>query len=159
MLLAYIFSFVHDAQLAEDIAQETFLIAYRKLAALDSPESFGVWLRRIARLEIFNALRGRSPEIPFEPAVLEGIDTVFASLDQQSSTEKWQERFGLVEECFQALPAKLQEVCRLHYFEDQRAQAIADSLHLGLAAVLKRLERARDAIRDCVQNRLKLDYS
>ena len=89
MLLAYIFSFVHDAQLAEDIAQETFLIAYRKLATLDSPESFGVWLRRIARLEIFNALRGRSPEIPFEPAVLEGIDTVFASLDQQSSTEKY----------------------------------------------------------------------
>jgi DNA-directed RNA polymerase specialized sigma24 family protein len=51
----------------------------------------------------------------------------------------------------------LQQVCQLHYFEDQRTRDIAELLQLGLNAVLKRLERARDAIRDCIQKRLKMD--
>ena len=61
MLLAYILSLVADAQLAEDIAQETLLIAYRKIGTLKKPESFGAWLRGIARFEIFAALRTDCP--------------------------------------------------------------------------------------------------
>lgn len=157
MLLAYIFSFVHDAQLAEDIAQESFLIAYQKLAALRDPDGFGPWLRRIARLQILTTLRERSPEIAFEPALLDGIENVFASLEQQAPADLWPDRLQLVENCFQQLPDKLREACRLHYFEDRATQAIADFLQLSLAAVLKRLERARDSIRDCVQKQLKLE--
>ena len=37
MLLAYVLSLVSDRQLAEDIAQDTFLIAYRKIATLNWP--------------------------------------------------------------------------------------------------------------------------
>jgi RNA polymerase sigma-70 factor (ECF subfamily) len=157
MLLAYVLSLVSDLQLAEDIAQDTFLIAYRKISTLHKPDSFGAWLRGIARWEVLAALRKRGTEIPFEPAVLEGMEDVFASLEQQQTTEKWQERFQVVEDCFRELPEKLHRVCQLHYFEDQKAQDIAAALHIGLSAVLKRLERARDAIRKCVQKRLKME--
>lgn len=157
MLLAYVMSLVSDPQLAEDIAQETFLIAYRKIATLQNPDSFGAWLRGIARWETFAAFRKRRREIPFEPAVLEGMEDVFASLEQQQATEKWQERYQIVEDCFRELPEHLQRVCQLHYFEDQKTQNIADALQLGLSAVLKRLERARDAIRRCVEKHLKME--
>jgi RNA polymerase sigma-70 factor (ECF subfamily) len=157
MLLAYVLSLVSDPQLAEDIAQDTFLIAYRKIATLKNPDAFGAWLRGIARWEAFAALRKRGAEIPFEPAVLEGMEDVFASLEQQRETERWQERFQAVEDCFRELPDKLQTVCQLHYFEDWKTQAIADHLKVGLSAVLKRLERARDAVRQCVERRLKLE--
>lgn len=157
MLLAYVMSLVSDRQLAEDIAQETFLIAYRKISTLKNPESFGRWLRGIARLQVFVSLRKRGAEIPFEPEVLDGMEDVFNSLEQHRETEQWQERFRLVEDCFRELPEKLRQVCQLHYFDDQKTQSIADALRVGLSAVLKRLERARDAIRLCVQKRLKME--
>ena len=37
-----------DPALADDLAQETFLLAWRKLGALRSPGAFGAWLKRIA---------------------------------------------------------------------------------------------------------------
>jgi RNA polymerase sigma-70 factor (ECF subfamily) len=157
MLLAYVMSLVADPSLAEDIAQETFLIAYRKITELRKPELFGAWLRGIARLQALSTLRKRGLEVPFEPAVLEAMEDIFGSLEQSQDTERWQEKFQVVEDCFRELPQKLQQVCQLHYFDDQKTQAIADALRLGLSAVLKRLERARDAIRQCVEKRLKVE--
>jgi RNA polymerase sigma-70 factor (ECF subfamily) len=157
MLLAYIMSLISDRQLAEDIAQETLIVAYRSISTLKKPDSFGAWLRGIARLKVLTAIRKRGTEIPFEPAVLEGVEDVFQALEQNGATERWEERFQLVQDCFEKLPERLQQVCRLHYFEDKPTRDIAQVLHLALGAVLKRLERARDAIRDCVQKRLRLE--
>jgi DNA-directed RNA polymerase specialized sigma24 family protein len=62
-----------------------------------------------------------------------------------------------VEECYERLPEALRTVCRLHYFEGQKAWEIAENLTVNLAAVLKRLERARNALRDCVRSKLVSD--
>lgn len=156
MLMAYLLSLISDRQLAEDVAQETFLIAYRKIGSLKKTESFGAWLRGIARREALAAFRAQAREVPCEPAMLEGIEDVFRSLEQKQAAEGWEERFNLVEKCFQQLPDTLRAVCQLHYFDDQKAREIADQLKIGLSAVLKRLERARDAIRDCVLKHLGL---
>lgn len=157
MLSAYVISLVpEDRPLAEDIVQETFLIAYRKIATLKKEAAFGPWLRGIARFEVYSALRRRGRELLLEPDVFEGMEDVFRSLEKNEA-DTWQERFQLVRECFEALPEKLREVCRLHYFEDQSARHAADLLKIALGAVLKRLERARDAIRECVERRLKME--
>src|SRR5690606_8676992 len=47
---------------AEDLAQETFLIAWRKLAAFDPDAPFGPWLRGIARHLLQNYWRKRRAE-------------------------------------------------------------------------------------------------
>jgi len=154
MLLAYVSSFVADAKLAEDIAQQTFLIAYRKIDTLKDPAAFPSWLRGIARREAFAAMRRQGREFPLEPVVMEELDEAYRHFEEQHPAHTWEERFQLVEECFNQLPETLQTVCRMHYFEDRKAREIAEDLTLNLNAVLKRLERARAAIRDCVQQRL-----
>lgn len=154
MLLAYILSFVSDHKLAEDIAQQSFLIAYRKISSLKTPEAFPSWLRSIARLETLSALRRRNREFPVEPAVLQQLDEAYRTFEEQRPAETWEERFHMVEECYERLPEPLQTVCRLHYFEGNKAWQIAESLALNLNAVLKRLERARTALRDCVRSKL-----
>jgi RNA polymerase sigma-70 factor (ECF subfamily) len=154
MLLAYVRSLVQDYTLAEDIAQQSFLIAFRKIESLRDPAAFPAWLRNIARLETFAAMRREGRELAVEPLALEQLDEIYQQLQEQKPTESWEERFQLVEECFGRLPATLQTVCRMHYFEDRKAREIADTLTLNLNAVLKRLERARSAIRACVQQRL-----
>ena len=154
MLLAYILSLVSDHKLAEDIAQQSFLIAYRKIGSLKDPEAFPAWLRGIARLEALSALRRRDREFPVEPNVLQELDEAYRRFEEQRPTETWEERFHLVEECYGRLPEALQTVCRMHYFEGHKAWQIAEDLTLNLSAVLKRLERARNALRDCVRSKL-----
>lgn len=159
MLLAYILSMVSDHKLAEDIAQQTFLIAYRKIDSLKNPEAFPAWLRGIARLEALSAMRRRDREFPVEPLVIEQLDEAYRRFEEERPAETWEERFHVVEECFDRLPDALQTVCRLHYFEGHKAWQIAESLALNLTAVLKRLERARNALRDCVRSKLVRDHS
>src|SRR4051794_30096929 len=93
MLLAYIFSLVSDAALAEDIAQQTFLVAYRKIDTLETPSASPAWLRGIARLEAFAAMRKQGREVPVEPAALQELDEVYRAFEQQHPTEAWEERF------------------------------------------------------------------
>lgn len=154
MLLAYLFSILADHKLAEDVAQQSLLIAYHKINSLRNPAAFPAWLRGIARLEALSALRRQGREFPMEPAILLQMDEAYKQFEEHLATETWEERFRLVEECYNGLPDTLRTVCRLHYFEDHKAWEIAESLTLNLNAVLKRLERARTAIRDCVQSKM-----
>jgi len=154
MLLAYLASLVGDYALAEDVAQQALIIAYRKIHTLKNPAAFPSWLRGIARLEGLAALRRRGREVPVTPEVIQQMDEAYRRFEGEDPTETWEERFLLVEECFAHLPDALQTVCRLHYFENHRAWQIAASMGVNLNTVLKRLERARLAIRDCVASRM-----
>lgn len=156
MLHAYLMGLVGDAALAEDISQEAFVQAYRKLSTLKNKEAFAAWLRTIARNIAFAQLKRRGREIPTDPEVLRGMEEVFSSLDDRRLGSQWEERVTVVQRCFEALPETLHSVCTLHYFEDQLAKDIAGVLRISLAAVLKRLERARQALRECVEKHLGL---
>ena len=157
MLQAYILGIVKDHGMTDDILQETFLQAYRKLSTLKDKEAFASWIRAIGRNFAIRALKQRGREISMEPRVIQGMEDVFRKLDDSRLGDPWVERVKVVEQCFKMLPEKLRTVCRLHYFEDKKAREIASSLQVGLPAVLKRLERAREAIRKCAEKRFGLE--
>lgn len=50
-----------DPGLADDLSQQTFLDAWRRLAALREPDAFGAWLRRIALNQWLQHLRRTKP--------------------------------------------------------------------------------------------------
>jgi RNA polymerase sigma-70 factor (ECF subfamily) len=73
---------VNDPALAEDLAQETFLKAYRRLNTFDTERRFSSWLFRIAHNTAIDALRRRGPveiEPDQEPAVPPPPDPVEAA--------------------------------------------------------------------------------
>jgi RNA polymerase sigma-70 factor (ECF subfamily) len=157
MLHAYLTGLLRDPALAEDVAQEAFIQAYRKLDTLRNKEAFAAWLRAIAKNIALASLKRRGMEIPTDPVVLQGMEEVFNALDSRSLGESWEERAAIVKRCFEALPETLHTVCKLHYFEDRLARDIANALRISLSAVLKRLERSRHAIRECVEKNLRLE--
>lgn len=61
---------LHDA---EDAAQETFVIAFRSLAAWRGDGSFGAWLGRIAVRTAVRRAKSRRTLVRIEPGGLEGV--------------------------------------------------------------------------------------
>ena len=58
---------VQDPGVAEELAQETFLKAFRRLDTFDRQRGFSAWLLRIAHNTAIDALRRRSPQtIPID---------------------------------------------------------------------------------------------
>ena len=47
----------------------------------------------------------------------------------------------------------------LHYMEHKTAAEVAALLSTSLNAVLKRLQRAREALADCIERKLGMDHS
>src|SRR5215212_6702465 len=59
-LRSYLASQIYRIDDVDDLAQEVFIAAYRKLASFHSGESFATWLRGIARNEVLMYYRGRA---------------------------------------------------------------------------------------------------
>ena len=81
-LLTYAQSLIHDAVSAEDVVQEAFVTAYRKMDTFDAGRDFGVWVRGIIRFKALEWRRGRG-EQPLDDAVLERLDQRQARLDRR----------------------------------------------------------------------------
>ena len=64
-----------DPALADDLAQNVFLVAWRRLASLRAPGAFGSWLRQIAVNEWLMHLRSRDPE-GYESESVEPAETM-----------------------------------------------------------------------------------
>ncbi|PCJ62057.1 MAG: hypothetical protein COA79_05055 [Planctomycetota bacterium] len=155
MLQAYILGIVKDPVLTEDICQDAFVKAYVKLDTLKSKETFGAWLRTIAKNIAFEELKRRKREVALEPEVLLGMEEVFRGIENRAE-DNWAEKLNLVERCFQALPEKLHITCKMYYFENHRAVDISKHLDISLQSILKRLERVRSNMRKCVERKLNL---
>ncbi len=85
MVLAYIRSLGADAHLAEDLAQETFLAAYRSLEKFEEGRDFGSWIRGIARNKALMHWRSAAarPSLSLDSRCMEGIEEVFAAVGRR----------------------------------------------------------------------------
>ena len=65
-MLGFLYRLTGDYQLAEDLAQETFVKAFRNLAAFDTTRRLSSWLFRIAHNTGMDALRRRKPTVSLD---------------------------------------------------------------------------------------------
>src|SRR5262245_38144111 len=139
------------ADLADDLAQEALLRAFRALASLVDPEKFGSWLYGIALRTCFDWLRSnhRSP-IPFsalgpnlnpEEVLCPRSRSAEAAVEQQ---DELRELLAQVE----ALPDAYRQVVMLYYYQDITYRQIAALLGVSPATVNARLTRARALLRE-----------
>jgi RNA polymerase sigma-70 factor, ECF subfamily len=136
-LFSYLVQLVGNAQDAEDIAQETFIKAYKHLQSFDGRSRFSTWLYAIAKNTAFSHLRRRKPSQPIEEladvlaAEPESIDT-----DQVSSV--WT--------AARTLKPALFEVLWLFYGEGFSLKEIARITNGNAVTVRVNLYRARAAL-------------
>ena len=135
----------------DDVAQECFLVAYRRFQDFDPERASGAsWLRGIARNIILNETRKNARR---SRLLHNGVGKVLLQEEQHEQHED--QRLDAIRLCMDHLNEQQQELIRLHYAEEHDAQRIAEQLGMKGASIRKRLSRLRSQIKDCVERRTK----
>jgi RNA polymerase sigma-70 factor (ECF subfamily) len=139
---AWAYSVLGDAQLVQDAAQDAFITAYEKLDQLREPAAFPAWLKRIVLTHCYRMTRRKSPA--FSP-----VDDEMPVMgdDPAANAEALDER-ERVREAVRALPDRERSVTELFYLYGYSLDEIARGLELPVTTVKKRLQYARERIRE-----------
>jgi RNA polymerase sigma-70 factor (ECF subfamily) len=121
---------------AEDLAQETFVRAWRSLHTYDCRAPLRPWLYRIAHREFLRMLRSRRPQTSLEE---------LAEHAEPRSGE-WLEAMEL-RDAIRQLPAAEGEIVMLHYLEGYDCEEIAQIVRIPTGTVKYRLSEARAHLR------------
>jgi len=159
-------SLLRDESEAEDVVQETFVIAYTKLDTFRGPEGFGAWLSRIAANEALGRLRQRARTRSLDgPVGSEPID-LDALLARRSSEQRDPEAIAatgelrrLIEQAIDALPEHFRAVFVLRAVEGMGVAETAIALGLKPETVKTRFHRARGLLRRWLSRRVQISLS
>jgi len=143
-----------DSGAVEDVVQQAFVTAYRKLDAYQLGTGFISWIATIARYEALNERRRWLSEQSFkrryqEEARIEQAALGRGDLAPDSDPALLERLHG----CIDGLRERAAVVVRDHYFRQLPNEAIAASHGRNPAWVRLVLHRARLAIADCLKLR------
>jgi RNA polymerase sigma factor (sigma-70 family) len=137
LVCAVTFAATGDRELSEDLAQDTFVAAWRQLAELREPTRFRAWLCGIARNLAAKARRRFGREVAVD--AIEVVDAAPAH-DEALADEQAE---ALVWKALESLAPTYREPLILYYREGRSATQVAEALGLSVAAVEQRLSRGR----------------
>ncbi len=142
-LYAHLFRLLGRVEDAEDLAQETFLNAFRHLRSFKVGQPFRPWLYRIATNAALSMLRRR--KIVIVSAEEEEIAIV---APDDEDIEVNETRFRHLEDVLQSLAPEERALLDLHYREGMKFQEIGEVLGRSAGAVGVALHRLRRQLRE-----------
>ncbi|MBX3313021.1 MAG: sigma-70 family RNA polymerase sigma factor [Actinobacteria bacterium] len=144
-----------DPHVADEVTQDVFLDAYRKLDTLRSPDAFGGWLLRSARNRALNRIRHEQRSVAVDPG---GDDDVSGHPLDRGTGYAVDERFAADEndELVRAAAAALGEadagILHLHLRHGLDGAELAEELGVEPNAVHQRLFRLRKRLADAIRS-------
>ena len=133
---------------SEDLAQETFLAAWRQLAELREPSKLRPWLCGIARFVIGKELRRQGREPVHAAETLESVNELAAPDPLPSERVISKEEQAILWHCVARIPEIYREPLVLFYREHQSIERVAEALELSEDAVKQRLARGRKMLQE-----------
>ena len=142
---------VSDFHYAEEITQDTFLQAYKKLSTLKNPNQFAGWLYVIANRLCINWIQRH------KPAMQSLEDTPVAEIEESSyihhaseqrEAEGTEHRHEIAQKLLSKLPESERTVMTLHYLGEMTAKEISKFLGVSVNTITNRLWRARKRLRE-----------
>ncbi len=148
---AMVHTLVSDWHLAQDVAQDAFLIAHQRIASIRDPGSFPTWLFRIAHRHAINCLRDRDRrsrllrEAALHRHSVREIREGCAVFDP-GEVERGEHR-DAVREAMSGLKAEWAAAISLRYYGGLTCREIGEALGIDERNVRVRLHRGRQAMR------------
>lgn len=124
-------------EIADELAQETFLIAYRKLKTFQGRSQFSTWLYAIAKTQFLQYIRKNHRQFQWEE-----ID-----VQSENSEQRQEDRFDL-EKAIKVLRPIERAVLTLSYAKDLSHSDVASILEIPIGSVKTHLLRGKDKLRE-----------
>jgi RNA polymerase sigma factor (sigma-70 family) len=142
---------IRDFHYAEEITQDTFLQAYKKLSTLKNPHQFAGWLYVIANRLCLNWLqRNKSAMQSLEGKSVPEINrlTYERYVSEVRESEATERRYEIVEKLLERLPESERTVMTLYYLGEMTAKEIGNFLGVSSNTIKSRLRRARERLQE-----------
>ena len=154
-LMHFLYRMVHSREVAEELAQEVFLRAYRARQSYRAEARFSTWLYRIATNLSVNHARDTRHERSAQTVYLDEPDAESGSTpdvaDGQPSVEQRMvrnERMAQIRAHIMALPERQRMAVLMHKYQDMDYRQIGEVLELSESATKSLLFRAYQTLRD-----------
>ena len=141
---------VGDFHYAEEITQDAFLQAYKKLSTLKNPHQFAGWLYVIANRLCIDWLRKQKPAMQsLENTPVEDIEEISYRyhVSQQQQTRNAEHHHEIVKKLLEKLPESERTVVTLYYLGEMTMKEISKFLGVSVKTISSRLHRARNRLK------------
>ena len=152
---------IGDFHIAQEITQDAFLAAYKKLGTLKNHTQFSGWLYVIAANLCRDWFRKNRMPVPesLEATEANEVDRVSYSqyVAEKQEAEADETRREVVKKLLQKLPESERTVMTLHYLGEMTIKSISEFLGVSQNTIKSRLSRARNRLRkeeDVIQQNL-----
>ncbi|HVF23064.1 MAG TPA: RNA polymerase sigma factor [Pyrinomonadaceae bacterium] len=147
------------SEYAEDVAQESLLLAFKALPSIEEPRKFAPWLSAITR---HRALRFSKHEtahankrVPLDDALLEKIEALakpsaYKPLTDQALADK--ERDEAMLKAVDGLPDDYSLPLKLHFLDDMPLKRISAFMGVPLSTVKWRIHQGKKLLRAKLEN-------
>ncbi len=142
---------IGDFHIAEEITQDTFLQAYKKLSTLRNPNQFAGWLYVIANNLCKRSIQKKKlPMQSLEGTPMAEIENTSYNryVSERRETETTEHHHEIVKKLLQRLPESERTVVTLHYLGEMTIKEISKFLGVSANTINSRLRRARARLQE-----------
>lgn len=140
---------IHDA---EDLAQEVFVTAFRKIALCDPSRPMGPWLRGIAMNLLANHRRKFRP-MPI--GLNDELQTMLDShLEQRLSEGQENVALDALRDCLEQFDGPSRQLINARYADGSTIEELAARLQRKTSAISMQLHRLRLLLASCIEEKI-----
>jgi RNA polymerase sigma-70 factor (ECF subfamily) len=150
-LRGFLRALVPDADLADDLLHEVFLLATEKADSFREGTSYLAWLKAIARFKVLEAARAQRSRVPLlSPEVIESLCAAAPDVEVDEL------RLRSIRSCIDNLPRRGKTLIDMRYRLECKPAEIARRIGWQVQSVSVELSRTREMLRECLQRKLRL---
>lgn len=141
------FWLVKDADVAKDIAQDSWQTIIAKIDTLKDTSSFGSWALRIVYSTSLDVLRTKNSERFKQEEYVKNQEVIVEDVNENTILKR---KLLLA---IQDLPEQQQQVIKLFYLEEYSLKEISKTLNISIGTAKSRLFYAREKLKTILKNR------
>ena len=153
MLRTWLSSQLFRTDEVDDLAQETFIAAYRSLHTFRRTQDFGAWLRGIARNKLLRHFEQSGRRTTQLEKFRQTAATLLADDLEVAAASTQAEQLQAMLACISRLPDRIRHVVR-SLLDGGKAAALAQELGTSVGAIYQLHYRALGLLRECITQEL-----
>ena len=161
-VFAVVYGIVDSPESAEDVVQDTFLLAFKALPQIKDPNSFACWLHAIARNRAIRHRKRSSRTV-----TRSSVDMFILRESKAFGSEyainpayllEREETCREVREALAQLPEQYQTALRLRYWAEMPVHRLADFLGTSVSVVKWRIYKGKQLLKQQLEKEQREEY-